>query len=315
MKEKNKPFIITIDTEGDNQWDNNYGIYTENAKFLPRFQELAEKYDFKPVWLTNYEMANDKFFVKYMKEKQNKGLCEIGMHLHAWHNPPEYELERTTNERPYLIEYPEKIMEKKIETLDKLLTKKFGVKPISHRSGRWALDERYIKLLHKHGYKVDCSVTPNVDWSKKLGATGVGGANYSKANPNCSYLLDDLLEVPMTIRKVHKFNHINKKFLNLLRALKWKLLGRCQWLRPDKNLDLSILINLVDLCEKDDYLMFMIHSSELMPGGSPNFKTEEDINKLYEVIEKLFSYIKSRGYIGITLKEYYNKKENDYANN
>lgn len=315
MKEKNKSFIITIDTEGDNQWDNNYGIYTENAKFLPRFQELAEKYDFKPVWLTNYEMANDKFFVKYMKEKQNKGLCEIGMHLHAWNNPPKYELKKITDERPYLIEYPEDIMEKKIKTLDELLTKKFGVKPISHRSGRWALDERYLKLISKYGYKVDCSVTPNVDWSKKLGATGIGGTDYSKSDSKCTVLLNDLLEVPMTIRKVHIFNQKSKGLLNFLRALKWKLLGKCQWLRPDKSLDLYSLIKLVDICEKDDYLMFMIHSSELMPGGSPNFKTEEDINKLYEIIEALFAYIKNKGYIGVSLKEYYNKKENDYENN
>ena len=39
-----KDFLITIDTEADNQWDFDHEISTENAKFLPRFQELAEKY-------------------------------------------------------------------------------------------------------------------------------------------------------------------------------------------------------------------------------------------------------------------------------
>ena len=66
-----KKFLITIDTESDNQWDYDNPISTENAKFLPRFQELCERYKFKPTWLTNYEMANDDFFCHYMKEKQD----------------------------------------------------------------------------------------------------------------------------------------------------------------------------------------------------------------------------------------------------
>ncbi len=52
-------FLITIDTEGDNSWQNHDRITTENTRFLPRFQALCEKYAFKPVYLTNYEMAMD----------------------------------------------------------------------------------------------------------------------------------------------------------------------------------------------------------------------------------------------------------------
>ena len=50
-------FIITLDTEGDNLWESGPVITTQNTRFLPRFQALCEKYSFKPVWLTNYEMA------------------------------------------------------------------------------------------------------------------------------------------------------------------------------------------------------------------------------------------------------------------
>ena len=133
----NKAFIITIDTEADNQWDYDAPIKTENIKYLPRFQELSEKYGFKPVWLTNYEMAEDPHFVEYMREKQDKGLCEIGMHLHAWNTPPESPLNRSVRERDYLIEYPVDVMEKKIATMTETLEKNFGRAPVSHRSGRW----------------------------------------------------------------------------------------------------------------------------------------------------------------------------------
>ena len=89
-----KKFLISIDTEGDNLWAWKTGdkITTENARFLPRFQELCEKYGFKPTYLTNHEMANDPFFVRYFKQRNLSGKCEIGMHLHAWNSPPNYDL-------------------------------------------------------------------------------------------------------------------------------------------------------------------------------------------------------------------------------
>ena len=313
MKNKKKYFIITIDTEGDNQWDLSKGISTENAKYLPRFQELAEKYGFKPVWLTNYEMANDDYFVNYMKEKQNNGLCEIGMHLHAWNNPPEYTLSKVNMERDYLIEYPEAIMHEKVKRLTKLLTDKFGVRPVSHRSGRWATNAKYYEILSNNGYLVDCSVTPHVDWRKCLGSTGVPGTNYSDYNETPYFIENKLLEVPMTIRMLHNFQFDRiKNIKNVLGELKRFVFGRNQWMRPDKHLNVSGLKYLIKHCSKyENDIMFMIHSSELMPGGSPNFKDQISIEKLYKLLDNIFEYVKKQGYVGITLKTYYNvyKKE------
>ena len=50
--------------------------------------------------------------------------------------------------------------------------------------------------------------------------------------------------------------------------------------------------------------MFMIHSSELMPGGSPIFSTKEDIEWLYVALENIFSKINRLGYKGCMLKNY-----------
>ena len=304
----NRVFLITIDTEADNQWDSNQECTTENTKFLPRFQELAEKYGFKPTWLTTYEMAEDEEFVKYFKEKQDKGLCEIGMHLHAWNTPPTYELENKTNERSYLIEYPKEIMEEKIKNLNNLLIDKFGIKPISHRAGRWAMNEEYFNLLEKYGYKIDCSITPYINWKKNVGATGLPGPNYSKELEKINYH-SGILEIPVTIKKIHSFElkRINslKRFM---REIQFFIFGRDQWIRPDKSLIVDGIKKVMDKCNKEDeYIMFMIHSSELMPGGSPNFKTKEDIEELYKIIEYIFNYSQKLGYVGTTLKEYYLK--------
>lgn len=304
---KNKYFIITIDTEADNQWDINQECTTKNSKFLPRFQELAEKYEFKPVWLTTYEMANDNFFVEYFKEKQDKNLCEIGMHLHAWNTPPEYNLNSKNKNRAYLIEYPKNIMEEKIKNIDTILTKKFNKKPITHRSGRWTTNSTYYELLSKYGYKIDCSVTPHISWEKSYGKTGIRGSNYKKCSEQPYFINDTILELPMTIRRSHTFQKERiKNIKRLIREIELFILGRSQWIRPDNNFSLSGIFNVIDKCSKNnDYIMFMIHSSELMPNGSPNFKTKEDIEKLYLNIEQIFKYVKNKNYKGITIREYY----------
>lgn len=301
-----KSFIITIDTEGDNQWDLLKESSTENSRYIPRFQELCEKYDFKPTWLTNYEMVKDPFYVEYMKDCLKNNLCEVGMHLHAWNNPPEYHLKKINNQRDYLIEYPYYIMEEKINVLTSLLEETFQRKMISHRSGRWTTDERYFKILKKYGYKVDCSVTPLVNWNSCLGSTGVMGSDYSKCSLNPYYIYEDILEVPMTIRKSHilAIDRIDS-IKGILRESKNFIKGKNEWLRPQKKPSIMALKSVLRQVERDsDYAMFMIHSSELMPGGSHSFKDKKEIDYLYECIESLFDYAKKKEYIGVTLSEY-----------
>ena len=82
MTDKKKNFIITIDNEEDNQWNNSEECTTKNAQFLPRFQMLCERYGFKPVYLTTYNMAKNPFFVEFgtssypFKEQRPCHNCE-----------------------------------------------------------------------------------------------------------------------------------------------------------------------------------------------------------------------------------------------
>ncbi len=141
-------FIITIDTEGDNLWQNHDRITTENARYLPRFQQLCEKYGFKPVYLTNYEMASDPTYVAFARDVIARGCGEVGMHLHAWNSPPEIPL--TDNDwanKPYLIEYPDDVMRQKVDYMTHLLEETFQTKMVSHRAGRWAMNAFYLQLL------------------------------------------------------------------------------------------------------------------------------------------------------------------------
>src|SRR5256885_9751134 len=100
------PFIITVDTEGDDLWSRPREISTHNARFLPRFQSLCERYGYRPVYLANYEMAMCETFVEFGRDVIARRAGEIGMHLHAWNSPPLLPLtDDDLRHQPYLIEY------------------------------------------------------------------------------------------------------------------------------------------------------------------------------------------------------------------
>jgi hypothetical protein len=310
-----KYFIITIDTEGDNLWDHKIDepIKTQNVRSIPRFQLLCEKYNFKPVYLVNYEIANDCFFLDFAKDLLKKKQCEIGIHLHAWNNPPYYELQKSNNSYglPYLIEFPKQIMQEKFTVLYEILKNNLNTEIFSHRSGRWAMNQDYFDILINNNIKTDCSVTPHYSWGKAYGfSLGSTGSDYTM-HPENSYFISHslktnkaLLEVPVTIRTLHRPYPISLSPRKLLSQIKSIVIGRPVWLRP-KNDNLKDMLFLVDYINKSDteYLMFMLHSSELMPGGSPNFQTEKSIECLYSNLEILFNKI-SKDFTGIMLKDY-----------
>ena len=308
-------FLITIDTEGDNLWAKPQKIKTRNAEFLPRFQTLCESYGFKPTYLTNYEMAMSPVFVEFGQDVLVREVGEIGMHLHAWNSPPLTPL--TGNDHfftPYLIEYPEPVIRKKVTVLTNILEDTFNVKMLSHRAGRWSFNETYAKILVESGYCVDSSVTPYVSWVEALGDPDQkGGTDYSQF-PEDAYFLDlqdirspgqsSLLEIPVTVATksnttVHYLNEIGKHFSFFQKAMKWFFPPI--WLRPNGNNQNDLLFLVKQALDKNKkYLQFMLHSSELMPGGSPAFSREEDIERLYEDLEVLFSTA-HKNFAGTTL--------------
>lgn len=307
-----KRFIITVDTEGDNLWKWREGnpITTENVKFIPRFQELCEKYALIPTYLTNYEMAMNDEWVKYCGNKSRTAKCEIGMHLHAWNSPPYYRLNQRYGGNSYITEYPLDVMQEKINKLVLILQERFEVPITSNRSGRWSTNKDYFKILQEEGIMVDCSITPDIDMSNITGSTVVGGNNYKGFPKTVFYPCPGLLEVPMTTRKLRYIASGTLK--HKMRAL---ILGEGLWLRPfTKSYKDMVMLSETVKKEGSDYLEFMIHSSELMPGGSPYFKNTEEVELLYKIMDKYFSYITDAGYAGISLSDYAKEKSENSFN-
>src|SRR3972149_1848749 len=298
-------FLITVDTEGDNLWARPKQITTENAKYLPRFQTLCEKYGLKPTWLVNYELAECPAFVQFAKDVVQRGAGEIGMHLHAWNTPP---LKPLTDDdmyhQPYLFEYPREVMRDKISFLTELLEERFERKIKSHRAGRWGLNAVYARLLVEHGYLVDCSVTPHVSWTAYLGnPNGAGGPDF-RGFPELPYFIylkridrpgnSPLLEAPLSVIETRYagLNRWLERAPRLLRRISRRFFPPIFEMVPrDKknNLPHMLLILHHAIEHRRPCVELATLSSELMPGASPFFPTADSIQRLYDRLEILFS--------------------------
>lgn len=321
-------FLITIDTEGDNLWSLPERIETRNAGFLARFQQLCEEFQLRPTWLTNWEMAISEEYCEFARDVVQRKTGEIGMHLHAWNNPPLSPIEMQNPRRQAcLVESSWEAMRDKIARITDQLENTFQVKMVSHRAGRWAMSPAYARLLVDHGYLVDCSVTPHVHWQYEH----IDGSKFAcdyRGFPQQAYWMDlddirrpgesPLLEVPMTVlagsehwsaQALHRLARPSR----LARRIAERLSPRHYWFRPFRG-NATELPRLLDRVEREglDYIEFMIHSSELMPGGSPSFPTHESIERLYERLEPLFQHAQRR-FVGRTLAEYRQQFVNSVA--
>jgi hypothetical protein len=314
-------FLITIDTEGDDLWARPRDITTRNAAAVPRFQELCERYGMRPTYLVNWEMTRSDAFVDFGRSVLARDAAEIGMHLHAWNSPPIVPLtDDDFAHQPYLIEYPTAQMREKVKVMTDTLQTLFASQVVSHRAGRWGLDETYAGILAEAGYRVDCSVTPLVDWSTSRGdPNGSGGPDF-RAFPDHAYFMDlddisregssGLLQVPMTViarsrsSVARTLGQVARRVPRVNRYAN-ALLPAVGWLRPNGRNGRALLRTLrVAADERRDYVEFMLHSSELMAGGSPTFPTVRSIDTLYEHMEALFEAAQHR-WKGTTLREYH----------
>lgn len=308
-------FLITIDVEGDNVWSRPRQVETGNAAYMPRFQALCEKYGLRPTYLTNHEMAMSPVYREFATDVARRGAGEIGMHLHAWDSPPHEPLtDDDSRYQPYLIDYPESTIRNKVRAMTDTLEDMVGTKMLSHRAGRWAFNATYARALVDCGYVADCSVTPHVSWRSKPGApNGRGGSDYTRA-PEEPYFIDPsdvaragdspLLEVPMTV--VASMNLVRSMAGGLgarARSAVERLLPPLQWLRPNgRNLGSMLEIIRSKKAAGATHIEFMLHSSELMPGGSPTFRTADSIERLYSDMEQVFAA--TQGLIPSTVSEF-----------
>ena len=298
------PFFLTVDTEGDNIWDKPRKIVATNVEKLYRFQELCNIYAIKPIYLTNYEAAGNKIFQQLVNE--NSGKLEIGLHLHAWNSPPEYNL--TGNDyyhQPYLHEYPAEIIKSKIGYLIKKLQDTFGMEIISHRGGRYSISETIFESLAENGIRVDCSVVPGFNWKTSQGAPdGNGGPDFTKNKSGIYEIFPGIMEIPVSTL-IPKSIFPGKDDTFLPKRIYNKMFGKHKMTLRSKLDNIDELKKVTEhRIRQKNHLEYIIHSSELVKGTSHLIKNESEEEIFYFNLEKFFVYLQNKKVKSQTFKEF-----------
>lgn len=316
-------FILTIDTEGDNQWDHGRGLSVENIRFVPRFQALCEKYSIRPTYLVTSEVCNDVFAREIFTGYASAGTAEVGAHLHSWTTPPFLDKDGyrfNDINHAFATELPEDLLSQKVKNLTDQIETSFGKHPSSFRSGRFGFDEKLAGILADNGYLVDSSITPFSRWSVNKGMPdGKGGPDFIHADflpHRYNFANKSLIEIPVTILPTRfplNRNHSLARYYfsnvdrNLILRVFRKLFYRNQplWLRPLIWMDSKLFAELINEAHRINLpcLVMMFHSSELMPGCSIYRKDKDEIEKLYRTLDQFFVSLFERNIGSVTLTE------------
>jgi hypothetical protein len=315
-------FVITLDTEPDNEWGRPRVATTQNARFIPRFHDLCVRTGFKITYLMTLEMAEDPLLRDYLSARLRARECEVGAHLHPWNTPPLYQAtEDDLKHHPYPFEYPPEIQREKLTTLVTTIERHYGVRPVSYKAGRWGLDGFHAGLLDELGFRVDTSVCPGINWGPSKGdPRRTGGPNFNRASFHpyplsrgdvCQPGSLRVWEIPPTIvfysaigRQVPGVRALYRRFRRVRRLFDRRHLGS-QWLRPYPHMTVERLKRVATLARRmgAPVLNLTFHSSELMPGGSPYNRTEESIENLFSRLEGFLSFVRAQRMEGVTLDE------------
>jgi hypothetical protein len=274
----------------------------ENAGQLFKFQGLLDRLSVRPTYLVTYPFARNRRAVRILKSILQNGNCEIGAHLHPWCNPPFLEDLDLRNTFPCNLTTALQL--EKLKELGGAVEESFGVTPKSYRAGRFGFNGSTLPALERLGYLVDSSVCPLMRWAPE-------GVNFISAEPN-PYFPDykdvtrpgrsSILEVPLSIGFVHPFGHKIGAFVAsiinggplLLKAVRKLPIFNMVWLRPA----IHSLVEMIALSEvlikrSVSCLNLMLHSSELLPGGSPYNKTQNDVDAFLDKIERYILWTKN----------------------
>ncbi len=323
-------FIVSVDTEADNEWARG-GLPTyDNIRGLTRFQELCDRYGVRPTYLVTYDVAADKDSLAVLRDLLQDGNCEIGAHLHGWRTPPFYDpLDSSSQCHAYLYEYPMPVQAEKVKMLTEFLEQSFQVKMQSYRAGRWGIDSYGIALLEATGYRIDTSVAPLRSWAEKKGdPEGKGGPSFLRAPMRPYYAsVDDvqqpgtsnILEIPVSVRILSPALKVDwvrafagvfsgegigcRIIRNILRKLG---IADLITLNPTVNSLRHMTMLAQRLIRTGEPVINMaFHSSELMAECSPEVRDVHDQQLVWQRLKDIFTFVSNYSQIQkVTLTEY-----------
>jgi len=308
---------ISIDTEEDN-WGSysREGATTANIGHLPYVQEIFDRWGARPTYLVNRPPLLDRAAVETLGALASRGDVEIGAHCHPWNTPPF----AAGNDGSMMSRLSAEENHAKLKEVGERINTELGIRPTTFRAGRWGFGASVADALVKEGYRIDCSVTPFLDW------TSAGGPDYTEA-PHRPYRFHpgdpmrpepagSLLELPVTIgflragdqrTAARRRKLLERSPLGQLGAV--GIVDRVgflamRWLSPETSSG-KTMVRVAEnwVASGESFLHATFHSCALLPGMTPFVRTEADRTAFLEALGEFLAFCKSAGFGFKTLTE------------
>jgi len=291
--------VVTIDVEEEGLFSGTYdarGAPVENVPLLARLDPIFQEWGIKPTLLVTYRVAERKPHQEFLLSLRDKWRGEIGAHLHHWNTPP---LEPLPYPQPVPSEQmPIELLEAKAASLLEALGQ-MGVTRVSFRMGRFNLGPKMLSILEKTGFEVDSSICPMHRY--------YGGPDhlYAKTDPyfpdradpcisgNSSILEAPLTVLPLTPGLGRALQRWTRQGQTLARGVAWfamnlgSLPAQPAWTGL-RRLKASVRLH---RNRGGKVLTIFFHSSELLPGGSPVHREQEDVDRFLNKLQSLFAWL------------------------
>ncbi len=291
--------IVVIDTEEEFDWDlpfsrANTSTESIGAQYLA--QQIFERHGVVPTYVVDYPVATSEKAVSVLRQYADKGLCEIGAHLHPWVNPPHEE--EVTLYNSYVGNLPYELEKAKLTCLTQAIAASFGTRPTVYKAGRYGVGPNTTEILRELGYKIDLSVVARTSFAHD------GGPDFCAydARPYWFGADHDLLEIPVSADYHGLLSPFGSSLFPLIRSragsacllpvisARLRLLERIR-LTPE-GVDLKALRRLTRSLLRKGRRVFCLsyHSSSLQPGAAPYVADKAELETFLQTIDQYIGY-------------------------
>lgn len=296
-----KPTLtVVIDTEEEFDWAAPFdrdSRSVENIAHQYLAQNVFKKHDIVPTYCIDYPVVENKAAMAVLRDLVEKGECLIGAHLHPWVSPP-YE-EEVNRVNSYAGNLPYRLEKDKLSCLTDSIEKAIGARPVIFKAGRYGAGPNTARILSELGYKVDCSVVSDTNFSYDSGPNFIG-------LPTQPYWFDvredKLLELPNSrgydgilarwgssiYPKIAGASGLRSLVAGVL--VKTGLLERIpltpEGIRAEDHIRMVRRMSAVG----KNYFNYAYHSSSLMVGGAPYVRSEQDLQLFLEDMDQFFDF-------------------------
>ncbi len=312
---------ITIDVEEEGLFSGHYprsGATVTNVAALRHLEFVSRDFGFPLTLLVTYPVAQDPEARDVLLSWQQEHGAEIGVHLHPWNTPPFTDL--PDPEPIPTAKLPLPLMEAKLGTLVACLTEKFPTPPRSFRMGRFDWSSGLLELLPRFGLQVDSSMVP-------LTTKGEGWKNF--LTPSDPFWITapasdggGLLEVPVTMvpvvkssaRALHRLAGLLPEDAGRALLSRYRFVGAAGIHPAWFPLFSMLLAAALHRRRGGRVLTLFLHSTELLPGGSPDFPTISAVGRLVAKLREFLTCLVGQGPVqGLTLSGLYDLLAPDFT--